>query len=289
MRDRRAFTLIELLVVISVIALLMALLVPALSRARRQARTVVCQSNLRQWAMTLATYTQAHEGRLTYSRTGTYGLWLLRGTFIGDSDPNANHRAFHGFQTRGIALCPMATRPADRTTGSFSMSVTVGNLSWRMTGECGSSTGAWQILTPEPPFVGSYGYNSALFTAFRMDRIRGSGLPPGLNIFSLREHASIPVMLDATGPWPHLTKADVGSPPLYEADGLGPGLAPFVMDRHGRATNAIFLDWSVRKVGLKELYTLKWGSDFDRAGPWTKAGGVQPGDWPAWMRECKDY
>ena len=51
----------------------------------------------------------------------------------------------------------------------------------------------------------------------------------------------------------------------------------------------MFLDWSVRKVGLKELWTLKWASDFDRANRWTKAGGVQPDDWPKWMKDCKDY
>jgi prepilin-type processing-associated H-X9-DG protein len=66
-------------------------------------------------------------------------------------------------------------------------------------------------------------------------------------------------------------------------------LGSFVTSRHGRQTNAIFLDWSVRSVGLKEIWTLKWGADFDRVGPWTKAGGVQPDDWPKWMRGCKDY
>jgi len=34
---------------------------------------------------------------------------------------------------------------------------------------------------------------------------------------------------------------------------------------------------------------IDWASDFDRANRWTKAGGVQPEDWPKWMRECKDY
>ncbi len=284
-----AFTLIELLVVIAVIALLMAILIPALHRARNQARTVVCQSNLRQWAMTLAAYTQAYEGRLPSAEYGHSALWLLRGTFIGAMDPNADHGGLHGFHTRGIALCPMASRPRppDPNRGGFNITVVTPTGSWHMTGKNGTSTAAWQILTPEPRFLGSYGYNTALFTAFRIERLRGARAIPDLNSFTLREHASIPVLLDSTDPWPSLRGADSTRPPNWPA-GAG-GLNSSVMDRHGRQTNAIFLDWSVRSVGLKEIWTLKWASDFDRAGPWTKAGGVQPEDWPKWMRECKDY
>jgi len=49
------------------------------------------------------------------------------------------------------------------------------------------------------------------------------------------------------------------------------------------------MDWSVRKVGLKELYTLKWHHGFNTANEWTLAGGVRPEDWPEWMRKFKDY
>jgi hypothetical protein len=176
----------------------------------------------------------------------------------------------------------MANRPAHH--GSFVMTVMNSATSWRMTGEHGSSTNAWQILTPEPPFVGSYGYNRSLFSTSRVDRFGGGASLriPSLNILSLREQASIPVMLDATEPMPDLSRSDSG-PRANAGRGGGPGLNPFVMARHGRETNGMFLDFSVRKVGLKELWTLKWGSDFDRAGPWTRAGGVQPQDWPQWM------
>ena len=49
------------------------------------------------------------------------------------------------------------------------------------------------------------------------------------------------------------------------------------------------MDWTVRKVGLKELWTLKWNYYYDISGPWTMAGFVQPTDWPEWMRHFKDY
>jgi prepilin-type processing-associated H-X9-DG protein len=61
------------------------------------------------------------------------------------------------------------------------------------------------------------------------------------------------------------------------------------INRHEGVTNSLFLDGSVRRVGLKELWTLKWFLTCDTAGRWTKAGGVRPEDWPAWMRGFREY
>ncbi|MEX0652493.1 MAG: prepilin-type N-terminal cleavage/methylation domain-containing protein [Phycisphaeraceae bacterium] len=61
-QPRRAFTLIELLVTLSVIALLVSLLLPALANARLAARTAVCGSNLRQLGIAGQMYLDDHAG-----------------------------------------------------------------------------------------------------------------------------------------------------------------------------------------------------------------------------------
>jgi hypothetical protein len=63
----------------------------------------------------------------------------------------------------------------------------------------------------------------------------------------------------------------------------------YCLDRHDGFAGCLFLDYSARKVGLKELWTLKWHREYNQAGPWTKAGGVQPSDWPEWLQHYKDY
>ena len=63
----------------------------------------------------------------------------------------------------------------------------------------------------------------------------------------------------------------------------------FCIDRHDGFVNLLFMDWSARDVGLKELWTLKWHRAYVTNGPWTRAGGARPEDWPVWMRSYKDY
>src|SRR2546421_3243392 len=66
-RLKRAFTLIDLLVVIGIIGILMALLLPALEKAREHANTAKCATNLRSVGQAMALYVNENHG--TYPRT----------------------------------------------------------------------------------------------------------------------------------------------------------------------------------------------------------------------------
>ena len=93
------FTLIELLVVISIVALLMAILAPVSQRARQQARTVLCGSNIKQLTLGLLTYETENQtlpygfhdtstpppggypGNIAYDRTGWWWFNYIGGLY----------------------------------------------------------------------------------------------------------------------------------------------------------------------------------------------------------------
>ncbi len=81
MQTKKAFTLIELLVVIAVIAVLMAILMPALNRAREQGKRMACSNTLRQLGLAWILYADENDDRLVSSETGLAGYphaWLAR-------------------------------------------------------------------------------------------------------------------------------------------------------------------------------------------------------------------
>lgn len=77
-RRTRAFTLIEVLVVVAIIALLVAILLPSLARAREQAKMVTCQSYMKQMGTAFVAYSTAHDGVLPGNAKDTNADWLGR-------------------------------------------------------------------------------------------------------------------------------------------------------------------------------------------------------------------
>lgn len=254
MKNRVGFTLIELLVVIAIIALLMAIMLPALGRVKRQARTVACQANLGQWGIMFTMYLDDNEGRFMYGSAS--GSWRL---------------AYSGDMERKVSMCcPEATNP-DRPQGRF---------------------GPWGLDSIDADYVGqldigSYGLNRWVYR-----RKKSQGSEDYWQTREVQGTNRIPVFADCM--WYGGGPRHVDEPPNYRDESTGGhwtlnNMRRFCLDRHIGAVNSLFMDISVRKVGLKELWTLKWHPGCVTSGFWTSAGGCKPEDWPDWMRHLKDY
>lgn len=165
---------------------------------------------------------------------------------------------------KDILLCPMAKKP--------------GHYPYSNIGHYGGTFSAWEYLKD----VGSYGWN------FEANHHR----------LSHKDISNIPILFDCLLPGGGLWSC-YNSPPKYEnmpplnnnisiAEDDDPA-SRICINRHNMGINMLFMDYSTRKVGLKELWTLRWSKWFDKKGPWTKAGGAKPEDWPKWMRKFRDY
>ena len=239
------------------------------SRGRSRAKEAVCLSNLRQWGNIANEYTQSNDGHFWPSAPGTPGYWWIR--YIEEQ--------YKDWKKNKIWFCGEAKQPIFDENGNQ-----VPN--WNIFNAWGIYKGSG--LGPNG-MSGSYTLNGYVLIPNSATKYEGGvSVENGWQTPYVAGADNIPVFLDALrfDAWPIVTQG----PAANEFSGWsGNSMAKCCINRHNGAVNSLFMDWSARKVGLKELWKLKWHREFNTDGPWTLAGGVIPPHWPKWMRGFKDY
>jgi len=271
---------VELLVVIAIIALLMSILMPALAKVKKQAKLILCQSNLRQMGVCFNMYANDWDGK------------FMAGWWEGGPNPVNAHKNYWMEALRycygddgDIRCCPMATTPGTSVGAGWGGGVLPDTTFY-----------AWGVIPGDnigEPFswgwvvVGDYG--SYAMNGYVCDPPKGIGTvqrhEPAWNwrTANVKGTADIPLM--TAGQWLDTWPRHDNKPPQVRGERWDDVdmVKRVCLDRHNGYVNMVFLDYTVRKVGLKQLWRLKWHRVFDLTEPLPVWDTEAP-----WMKNFKD-
>jgi len=272
---KKGFTLIELLVVIAIIALLLSILLPALTSVKERGKAVVCAAHLKQWGVILSFYTGNNNDKFPSKKAGSRGQWWflpIRSYYI--EQPN-------------ILICGKAKIKSIDSPFIDSQ----GRYVPRRNDE------AWgrEIRDSGHPDNGEWVWSSYGPNAWLMDPIDGrwGGVPDEVpdssfwgKFSDIPQPSRVPFYMDSrhVDSWPHDTDIPANyefplDAPAGNVGGSG-AMRVFTMLRHGKSINAVFGDGSVQRTRITDLWAWKWHRTFNTNNDY--ANGTKT--FPPWMR-----
>jgi prepilin-type N-terminal cleavage/methylation domain-containing protein len=263
-QKHRAFTLIELLVVIAIIAILAALLLPALSAAKRKAQQIACVNNNKELALASLMYVDDMKVWLGPTNASGFngGEWM-------------DALIIYYSKATNVLICP--TAPDKSNPGG-------GNTQ-------GRADAAWHwSLTPS--YTGSYAYNAWLEVKNSAINLVNANANPGW-LYQKESTVQTPVMtpMFSDGAWVNLDPMETDTPArnFYDPLSVNPwpeGMPRVCVARHGGASSGTaiqnvptgtkplpgqivmgFVDGHVQAVRTEDLWTFYWHQNWQTPSP----------------------
>ncbi len=286
MKKQKGFTLIELLVVISIIALLLAILAPALSKVKMMGYNIACKARLHQLGFCFEMYTNTNDGYFMghgfamadqYANATNYRqnrelYFLVMYDCYGGETKVLNCPTQEGAEsdakTQSIIFEKNQLNGANKKANAYAASSDLEKVEARV----GYGINNWVTYNPKPVWDTTQYYGSGADG--------GGWAELSWKKADVPDAETIPVL---GGDWWHSARTHASQEPIQYPEEQGHGVNRYVRDRHDGYNMVLYMDWHVDKITMKEPWILNWHREW-----MNDICDEQLPEWPFWMARIED-